>query len=96
MGEDLGNDGRMFDGGDDRQGAAATRGHCSMSIANTRMPPGESLMGAGAGGGGASPCSAEVPWVLSGAFGMISGRRLALGASTPEADQMQPAMVVEG
>src|SRR5437764_584450 len=30
-----------------------------------------------------SPCSAEVSWVLSGAFGMISGRSLALAASTP-------------
>jgi hypothetical protein len=27
----------MFDGGDDRQGATATQGHCSMSIANTRL-----------------------------------------------------------
>jgi len=26
MGEDLGDHGRMFDGGDDRQGTAATRG----------------------------------------------------------------------
>jgi hypothetical protein len=68
-----------------------------MSIVNTRMPPGESLMRAGAGGGGASPCSAEVSWVLSGAFGMISGCRLALGAKHAlKADQMQPAMVVEG
>jgi hypothetical protein len=31
MGEDLGDHGRMFDGGDDRQGTAATRGHCAMS-----------------------------------------------------------------
>jgi hypothetical protein len=68
MGEDFGNDGRMFDGGDDLQGAAATQGHCSMSIANTRMPPGESLMRAGAGGGGASSFSAEVSWMLSGAL----------------------------
>jgi hypothetical protein len=60
--------------------------------------PGESLMRAGAGGGDASPGSAEVSWVLSGAFGkpgtgtlpawraedaMISGGSLALGASTP-------------
>ena len=37
MREDRGNYGRMFDGGDDLQGAAATQGHCSMSIANTRL-----------------------------------------------------------
>jgi hypothetical protein len=40
------------------------------------------LMGASADGGGASPCSAEVSWVLTGALGMISGGSLALGAST--------------
>jgi hypothetical protein len=83
MGEDLSNDGRMFDGGDDLQGAAAIQGHCSISVANTRMLPGESLMRAGAGGGDASSCSAEVSWVLSGAFGVTSGHSLALGASTP-------------
>jgi hypothetical protein len=27
----------MFDGGDDRQGAAATQGQCSMSMSNTRL-----------------------------------------------------------
>jgi hypothetical protein len=37
MREDLGNQGRMFDGGEDLQGAAATQGHCSLSIANTRL-----------------------------------------------------------
>ena len=36
-GEDLGDHGRIFDGGDDRQGTAATRGHCAMSISNTRL-----------------------------------------------------------
>jgi hypothetical protein len=73
----------MFDGGDDLQGAAATQGHCSMSIANTRLSSRAQLMRVGAKGGGASPCSAEVSWVLTGAFGMISGRSLAFGASTP-------------
>jgi len=37
MGEDLGDDGGIFDGGDDRQGTATTRGHCAMSISNTRL-----------------------------------------------------------
>ena len=41
IGEDLGNHGGMFDGGDDLQGAAATQGHCSMSISNAvyESPP---------------------------------------------------------
>ncbi len=58
-------------------------GQCSMSIANTRLPPGESLMRVGPEGEGASPWSAEVSVVLTGALGMISARCLALGASTP-------------
>jgi hypothetical protein len=34
---DLGDHGRIFDSGDDRQGTAATRRHCAMSISNTRL-----------------------------------------------------------
>jgi hypothetical protein len=78
MSEDLGDHRGFFDGGDDLQGAAATQGQCSLSIANTRLSSRAQLMRVGADGGGASPCSAEVSWVLSGAFGMISGRPPAL------------------
>jgi hypothetical protein len=60
MGEDLGNHGGIFDGGDDLQGADATQGHCSLSIANTRLSNRAQLMRAGADGGGASPCSAAL------------------------------------
>ena len=52
-------------------------GQCSLSIPNTRLSNRVQLMRAGADGGGTSPCSAEVSWVLTGALGMISGRRLA-------------------
>jgi hypothetical protein len=58
-------------------------GQCSMSISNTRLSNRAQLMRAGADGGGASPCSAEVSWVLTGALGMISERSRALGTSTP-------------
>ena len=37
MGEDLGDHGRIVDGGDDRQGTAATRGHCATLISNTGL-----------------------------------------------------------
>ena len=54
MGEDLGDHGRIFDGGDDRQGTAATRGHCAMSISNTRLSNWAKLRRTGAEGWGAS------------------------------------------
>jgi hypothetical protein len=52
MGEDLGDHGRMFDGGDDRQGTAC--GHCAMSITNTRLSNWAKLRRTGAEGWGAS------------------------------------------
>jgi hypothetical protein len=56
--------------------------HCLMSILNTRLSNRAQLMRVGADGGGAHLSSAEVSWVLIDAFGMISERSLALGAST--------------
>ena len=50
MSEDLGDHGRMFDSGDDRQGTAATRGHCAMSISNTRLSNWAKLRRTGAEG----------------------------------------------
>ena len=58
-------------------------GHCSMSISNTRLSSRAQLMRLGAKCWGASPWSAEGAFALTGAFGMIMGRSLALGASTP-------------
>jgi hypothetical protein len=52
------------------------RGQCSRWISNTRLSNQAQLRRAGAAAGGASAWSAE--WV-----GMILGRSLALGASTP-------------
>ena len=49
MGEDLGDHGGIFDGGDDLQGAAAV-GVCSISISNTRLSSRAQLMCAGAEG----------------------------------------------
>jgi hypothetical protein len=56
---------------------------CSRSISNTRLSNRAQLMGAGTAEGGASACSAEGVLALTGTPGMISGRSLALGASTP-------------
>ena len=53
-------------------------GHCSISISNTRLSSRAQLMGAGAAGGGGSAWSAEGVLALTGTFGMISGRNLAL------------------
>ena len=50
--EDLGDHGRMFDGGDDRQGTAC--GHCAMSISNIRLSNWAKLRRTGAEGWGAS------------------------------------------
>ena len=55
MGEDLGNHGGMFDGGDDRQGAAAVRTLFNIDSEHPFEQPGISLMRASAEGGGASP-----------------------------------------
>jgi len=82
MSEDLGDRGSMLDGGDDLQGAAALGTLFDVDIEHPFEQPAH-LMRAGADGGGASPCSAEVSWVLIDAFGMISEHSLALGASTP-------------
>jgi hypothetical protein len=59
------------------------RGQCSRSISNTRLSKRAQLRRAGAAAGGASEWSAEGVWALTGTVGMISGRSLALGASTP-------------
>jgi hypothetical protein len=48
VGKDLGDHGGIYDGGEDRQGAAATQGHCSMSIANTHSSSRAQLMRADA------------------------------------------------
>ena len=67
------------------------RGQCSRSISNTRLSKRAQLRRAGAAAGGASAGSAEGVWALTGTVGMIFGRILALGASTPwKRDQMQP------
>jgi hypothetical protein len=58
-------------------------GHCSLSIANTRLSNRAQLMRAGADGGDASLWSAAGALALTGGLGMISERSLALGASTP-------------
>jgi hypothetical protein len=53
---------------------------CSISISNTRLSSRAQLMGAGAAGGGTSAWSAEgvLTSTLTGTFGMMSGRSLAL------------------
>jgi len=58
VGEDLRNDGGMFDGGDDLPGAAAM-GQCSRSISNTRLSNRAQLRRAGAAGGSASAWSVQ-------------------------------------
>ena len=55
-------------------------GQCSMSISNTRLSNWAQRRRAGAEGGRASPWSANLSLAL---LGMICGRSLALGASTP-------------
>ena len=51
---------------------------CSISISNTRLSSRAQLMGAGGPGGGTSAWSAEGVLTLTGTFGMMSGRSLAL------------------
>ena len=81
MREDLGDHGRVFDGGDDLQGAAAVGAVLNIDLEHPFNQA--QLMRAGTEGGGASPWSVEGVLALTGALGMIAGRSLALGASTP-------------
>jgi hypothetical protein len=81
MGEDLGDHGGMLDGGDDLQGSAALGAVFQVDVEQPFEQSGPAR--AGAAEGGASACSAEGVLALSGTRGMISGRSLALGASTP-------------
>ena len=97
MREDLGNHGGIFDGGEDRQGAATVGTLFNIDSKHPFEQPGISLMRASAEGGGASPWSANLS-LASGASGkpgtgtvpvwrpeegMISECNLVLGASTP-------------
>ena len=77
MGEDLGDHGGMLDGGDDLQVPPHWE-QCSIWISNTRLSSRAQLMGAGGAGGGTSAWSAEGVSTLTGTFGMMSGRSLAL------------------
>jgi hypothetical protein len=70
MREDLGSHGGMFDGGEDRQGAAAVGTLFNIDSEHPFEQPGISLMRASAEGGGASPWSAN----LSLASGRIPRR----------------------
>jgi hypothetical protein len=72
-----------FDGGEDLQGATALRTLLDVDIEHSFEQPGPGSWEAGAMGGRTSPWSAEGVLALTGTFGMMSGRSLALGASTP-------------
>ena len=95
--EDLGNHGGIYDGGDDRQGAAAVGALFNIDI-EYPFENRAQLRRASVAAGGASAWSAEGVWALTGTpgkpgpgrspawrpeDGMTSGRSLALGASTP-------------
>jgi hypothetical protein len=77
VGEDVRNDGAMFDGGDDLQRAAATGAVFQVDIEHPLEQPGPAQAGRRCGRG-ASAWSAEGVWVLTGTVGMILGRILAL------------------
>jgi len=58
-------------------------GQCSISISNTRLSNWAQLMRADAEGWTVSPWPGGLSTTLAGGLGMIWGRSLALGASTP-------------
>ena len=82
MGEDLGDDGGVEDGGEDRQGTAAV-GAMFHIDSKTRLSNWAQLMRADAEGWSVSPWPGGLSTTLAGGLGMIWGRSLAFGASTP-------------